>query len=324
MELVDVLRARRRIAPYLRRTPLIESAWLSDVASARVSLKLESLQRSSSFKARGAFNAVLARTEAGRRPRQLVTASAGNHGRALADAAALVGLPLVVFTPADAPAAKLDAIRRHGAVLRAEAADYDEAERRAKAHAADVGADFISPYSDPDVIAGAATVALEIFEDRPGATALAVPIGGGGLVSGMGLVAKRLAPACEVVGVEAAASCPFQTSLRAGRLVEIVPGPTIADGLGGNPDPDTITFAFIERFVDRIVTVTEADLAGAVRGLIEREHLVSEGAGAAAPAALAARRLDVSGRDVVAVVSGANIDLAKVAALLQSDPHPTS
>ncbi len=318
MELVDVLRARRRITPYVLRTPLVDSPWLSDGASARVSLKLESLQRSRSFKARGAFNAVLARLESGRRPRQLVTASAGNHGRALADAAAQAGLPLIVFTPADAPAAKLDAIRRHGAVLRAEAADYDEAERRAKAHAAEIDGDFISPYNDPDVVAGAATVALEILEERPETTALIVPVGGGGLISGMALAAKRVSPHCEVIGVEAAASCAFHTSLAAGRLVEIVPGPTIADGLGGNPDPDTITFAFIQRFVDRIVTVSEGDLAEGIRGLLARERLVSEGAGAAAPAAIAARRVDVRGRDVVAVLSGANIDRAKLAAVMSS------
>src|SRR5581483_10359588 len=153
MEIVDVLRARQRIVPYVRRTPLVESPWLSAAASARVALKLESLQRSNSFKARGAFNAVIARLDdRSRRQRTLVTASAGNHGRALADAAATFGLPLVVFTPADAPAAKLDAIRHHGATLRAESADYDEAERRAKAFAAETGGDFISPYNDPEVI----------------------------------------------------------------------------------------------------------------------------------------------------------------------------
>jgi threonine dehydratase len=321
MELVDVLRARQRIAPYVRRTPLVDSPWLCDAAGASVALKLESLQRSHSFKARGAFNAVIARLEdRARPPRPLVTASAGNHGRALAAAAATFRLPLVVFTPANAPAAKLDAIRRHGATLRADFADYDDAERRAKAHAVETGGDFISPYNDPDVVAGAATVALEVFEDRPRVDALVIPVGGGGLASGMALVAKHLSTACEVIGVEAAASCAFQTSVAAGRLVEIVPGTTLADGLGGNPDPETITFAFIQRYVDRIVTVTEDDLAEAIRGLIRHEHLVSEGAGAAAAAALAARRANLDGRDVAAVVSGANIDPARLAAILQPCP----
>src|SRR5688572_8420918 len=169
MTLAEVLRARQRIAPYLRRTPLIESAWLSDLAGARVSLKLESFQRSNSFKLRGAFNAVLARLERGLPPATpLVTASSGNHGRALADAAATLRLPLVVFAPAGAARTKVDAMRRLGAQLRLEAADYDEAERLAKAFAASSGASFISPYNDADVIAGAATIALEVFEDAPG------------------------------------------------------------------------------------------------------------------------------------------------------------
>ncbi len=318
MQLIDVLRARRRIAPYLRRTPLASSAWLSDRSGGQVSLKLESLQHSHSFKFRGAFNAVIARLErSDPASLRLVTASAGNHGQALAKAAEIFGLPLVVFTPIEAPETKLAAIRRHGADLRAVGSDYDAAERLAKAHAAESGAEYVSPYSDPDVIAGAATVALEIFEDAPETTALVVPVGGGGLISGVALVAKAINSRCEVIGVELDVSCPFQTSLRAGRLVEIVAGATLADGLGGNPDPDTITFDFIQRFVDRIVTVSEDDLAGAVVGLVEREHLVTEGAGAAATAAVAARRVDVSGRRTVVIVSGANIDRRKLGALLQ-------
>src|SRR3954469_24821175 len=177
MTLTDVLRARARIAQHVRRTPLIRSAWLSDHAGAGVSLKIESQQQSNSFKSRGAYNAVTARLErTGGAPAQLVTASAGNHGRALAAAAKTFNLPLVVFTPADAPTTKLDAIRRDGADLRPDGADYDEAERMAKAFARETGAEFISPYSDADVIAGAATVALEMFEDEPGLDTLVVPI----------------------------------------------------------------------------------------------------------------------------------------------------
>src|SRR5258706_6769318 len=243
MTLLEVFRARRRIAPYVRRTPLVHSSWLSDRDGTDESLKLESVQLSNSFKSRGAFNAVVARLEGGSSAlARVVTASAGNHGRALAAAAEVFGLPLTVFTPVDAPQAKLAAISRHGAELRAEGRDYGDAEKLAKAFARETGAVFISPYSDADVIAGAATVALEIFEDAPGTDALVVPMGGGGLISGMAAVAKALTADCTVVGVEVAASCAFQTSVRAGKLVEIVPGATLADGLGGNPDPETITF----------------------------------------------------------------------------------
>ena len=315
--MMDVLRARKRIAPHIRRTPLVRSTWLSDAAGASVSLKLESLQTSSSFKSRGAFNAVLARLERPEgAPRQLVTASAGNHGRALAAAAETFGLPLVVFTPAEAPKTKLAAIRRHGAELRAEGRDYDDAERMAKTFARETGAEFISPYNDRDVVAGAATIALELFEDAPDLDMLIVPIGGGGLIGGVAQTAKAIRPDAAVIGVEVEASCAFQTGVRAGRLVEIVPGETLADGLGGNPDPETITFDLIQRFVDQIVTVSEADLAAAVVGLIEHEHLVAEGAGAAATAALVGQRVRVSGRRVAAIVTGSNIDRARLAALL--------
>ena len=315
--MIDVLRARRRIAPYIRRTPLIRSTWLSDLSGAIVSLKPESLQVSNSFKSRGAFNAVIARLERpGGPPSQLVTASAGNHGRALAAAARTFNLPLIVFTPADAPKAKLAAILRDGAELRAIGRDYDDAERTAKAFARDTGAEFLSPYNDADVIAGAATVAVEVFEDDPGIDTLVVPIGGGGLISGVATVAKAINPRCDVIGVEVEASNPFQQSVRAGTLVEIVPGATLADGLGGNPDPDTITFAFIQRLVNRIVTVSEGDLSAAIVGLVEAEHLVAEGAGAAATAALVGKRLEVRDRHVAVIVSGSNIDRVRLASLL--------
>ena len=318
MTLFDVFQARKRIAPYVRRTPLIETAWLSEASDSRVWLKLESLQRSNSFKLRGAFNAVMARLERGESKSisKLVTASAGNHGRALASAAETFHLPLVVFTPADAPEAKLAAIRRHGAELRADGRDYDEAERRAKKYAAETGATFISPYNDADVIAGAATVGVEILEDAPDIDTLIVPIGGGGLISGVAIAAKAIAPAVTVLGVEAEMSHAFLTSVRAGRLVEIVPQPSIADGLGGNADPDTITFAYIQRWVDDIVTVSEEDLATAIAGLAEKEHLIAEGAGAAAPAAILAGRARVNGRRVAAIVSGANIDRVRLGEIL--------
>jgi len=317
MTMIDVLRARRRIAPYVRRTPLVRSAWLSALSGASVSLKLESLQVSNSFKSRGAFNAVIARLERpGGPPSRLVTASAGNHGRALAAAARTFNLPLIVFTPADAPKTKLDAIRREGAELRADGRDYDEAERMAKAYATQAGAEFISPYNDADVIAGAGTVAVEIFEDDPGIDTVVVPIGGGGLISGVAAVARAINPRCDVIGVEVEASCAFQQSVRAGRLVEIVPGATLADGLGGNPDPDTITFALIQRLVTRIVTVSEDDLSAAIVGLVDAEHLIAEGAGAAATAAVVGGRVEVLSRRVAVIVSGSNIDRARLAALL--------
>ena len=295
---------------------MVRSAWLSERCGGEVWLKLESLQVANSFKSRGAFNAVMALLERGGAPARLVTASAGNHGRALAAAAETFGLPLVVFTPANAPATKLDAIRRYGATLRAEARDYDEAEKQAKEFASKDGGTFISPYNDDDVIAGAATVATEMFEEVPEIETLVVPIGGGGLISGVAVAATAVAPACEIVGIEVAASNAFQVSVRAGRLVEIVPGETIADGLGGNPDPETVTFGYIKELVDRIDTVTEEELSAAIAGLVEHEHLVAEGAGAAAVAALIGGRAGLRGGRIAAIVSGSNIDRTRLAPIL--------
>ncbi|HEY7285121.1 MAG TPA: threonine/serine dehydratase [Vicinamibacterales bacterium] len=317
MHAIEALLARRRIARYITRTPLVRSQWLSEAAGLPVSLKLECLQHQHSFKTRGAFNAVMAAVERGAvAGRQLVTASAGNHGRSLALAARTFSLPLVVFTPVEAPRTKLDAIRGLGATLRAEGRDYDEAERMAKEFAQSTGGLFVSPYNDADVIAGAATIAFEIVEDAPDVDTFVVPIGGGGLIGGVAAVAKSIRPDCRVVGVEAAASCPFQTSVRAGRLVEIVPGPTLADGLAGNPDPDTMTFGLIQQFVDEIVTVSEEDIARSIVHLAATEHLIVEGAGAVGIAAIMAGRVAARGRHVSIIVSGSNIDLAKLAGLL--------
>jgi len=160
-----------------------------------------------------------------------------------------------------------------------------------------------------------------LLEDEPGIEVMVVPIGGGGLISGMAAMAKALNPAIEVVGIEAEASCPFLTSRRLGRLERIVPKPTLADGLAGNPDPDTITFSLIQRSVDRIVTVNEGQLADAIFGLIESEHVIAEGAGAAGVAALVGRRVDVAGRNVAVVVSGANIDRGPLESILDSAPR---
>src|SRR5262249_28395985 len=323
MTLVDAFRARRRIESYVRRTPLVASTWLSDLARASIFLKLESLQVTHSFKARGAFNAVLARLQNGPRPGRLATASAGNHGRALAAAAEAFALPLVVFTPHDAPQAKTGAIRRHGATLRAEGRDYDDAELLAKSYAAETEAAFISPYSDADVVSGAATVALEIFEDAPDTDVVLVPIGGGGLIGGIGAASKAVAPATRVAGVELDVSHAFLTSVRAGTLVHVDAGASIAEGLGGNPDPDTITFELIRRHVDQIVTVSEADLQAAVRGLVETEHLVVEASGAAGVAALLGGRFDARGANVAVVVTGSNIDGARLMRLLERKDAPS-
>ena len=244
----------------------------------------------------------------------LVTASAGNHGRAMAWAVRDLGVALTVYVPADAPKAKLDAIRASTATV-VTCDSYDETEPRAKEHALREGAVYISPYSHPDVIAGAGTVGVEILEDWPDVDIIVVPIGGGGLISGIALAAKPLSETAEVIGVEVSASNPFTQSLAAGRIVTIDVQPTLADGLAGNLDPETLTFDIVRDNVSRIALVDETQLRSAVAAFARHEQLVVEGAGAVGVAALLGRQLDVRGKKVAVVLSGGNIDPDKLAAL---------
>ena len=309
---LDVYEARRRLAGRLPKTPLLPSPWLSSIAGGSVFLKIESVNLTNSFKIRGALNAALRMSEsiASQTP-TIVTASAGNHGRALALATEELGLKCVVFTPASAPDAKKDAIRRHGAILHSDCEDYDVAERQAREFAEQDGAVHISPYNDPDVIAGAGTVGLEIIEVMADLEVVVIPLGGGGLASGMGLAIKAAAPGATIVGVEVEASTPFTLSLEAGRITEVTPRPSLADGLVGNLEPDSMTFPLVKQVVDYVVTVSEDDLTRAMRGLATEERLIVEGAGAAAVASILAGKASAAGRRVVAMVTGGNVDLPK-------------
>jgi len=303
----DVLEARRRIAGALGRTPLVGSGWLSRRLGAEVRLKLESLQETHSFKTRGALNAV-ARLAGERGAEAVVTASAGNHGLAIAWAAARLGVGATIFTPRAAPRAKLDAIRACEADLRPVADDYEHAEALALAWSTERRTPFISPYNHSDVIAGAGTVALEIVEDWPDVDTLLAPVGGGGLISGIAITVRALKRQARVIGVEAAASAAFTAARRAGRLVTIEVSPTIADGLGGNIEPGSMTWPIVRDLVNDVETVSEQELADGIAGLMAQERLIAEGAGIAAVAALASGRIAVQGRRVALVVSGANID----------------
>jgi threonine dehydratase len=303
------------------RTPLRRSPWLSAAVAADVYLKLETLQPAFSYKIRGAWNAVLALRERGEAS-AIVTASAGNHGRAIAHAAKAAGFPVTVYVPATAPRVKVDAIRASGADVR-ESRDYDEAESEAKENGRRTGAIYISPYSHPDVIAGAGTVGLEILEDLPDADTVVVPVGGGGLISGVAIAVHESGTA--VAGVEAEASCPFTQSLAAGRIVAITVRPTLADGLAGNLDPETMTFDIVRRLVAQIAVVSEEQIRAAIRGVALEERLIAEGAAATGVAALLARArgapdgiggLKDPGQRVAVVLTGANIDPAKLRAII--------
>jgi threonine dehydratase len=316
VDLSAVRAARERIAPYVRRTPLVASSWLSELAGTDVRLKLESLQVTQAFKARGAFNAALTiRARGGEAPR-LVTASTGNHGRALAYASRAAGLSCIVFAPTGTPATKQNAIRAAGAELRAEFPGYDEAEAEALAFAARDGAVYVSPYNDPLILAGTGTIGLEILDDHPDADTILVPVGGGGLISGISIAIKSLRPHVRIIGIEAARNPVFHTMRAKGREAPLDIQPTLADALGGNVEQQSITIDIIHRLVDDIILVDEDAIASTIGALVEHDRVVTEGAGAIGAAAIASKRIDVAGRNVVVVVTGGNIDRAKLATLL--------
>jgi threonine dehydratase len=245
-------------------------------------------------------------------PGRLVTASAGNHGRGLALAASMAELPLIVYVPEDAPRVKLEAMRAAGAQLIA-CADYDDAEARAREHGARGEAVYISPYSHPDIIAGAGTVALEILEQDPRVEMVVCPVGGGGLISGTAIGAG---PDVAVWGAETESSSPFTRSCAAGRIVTIDVRPSLADGLVGNLDPDTVTFDLVRRLVSGLVTVSEPAIASAIRSLFAEERLIAEGAAATAIAAVLGGGIPLAGRRVAIILSGANIDAEKLRELI--------
>lgn len=307
----DVVAAAARLRGRMTRTPLVRSAWLSSAAGADVWLKLENRQIEGSFKVRGALNALMVANIT-----RAVTASAGNHGRAMAFAARELGVALTVFTPKTAPKAKLDPIRAHGATLNV-TDTYDEAEQHAIAFARESGAPYISPYNHRDVIAGAGTAGLEVLEDLPDVSAIVVPVGGGGLISGIALAAAGAPEPVGVIGVEAAASPVFTSALAVGHLVEVKVRPTLADGLAGNAEPGSMTFDLVRDHGLSVHAVDEHAIAAAMRGLLQHEGEQAEGAGAVGVAALLSGAIDLRGRRVAVVVSGRNVDPET---LLQQEP----
>jgi threonine dehydratase len=313
--IADITAAARRIGRLAGATPLVPSSWLSDLAGAPVWLKLEIVQRTGSFKLRGAANAMTRRLEARTGFRDVVTASAGNHGQAVAYVARELGLSARVYVPKTAPEAKRNALRGLGADT-IETPTYDDAERQAHDVAERTGTPYLSPYDDDDVIAGAGTVALEMLAERPELDTFIVPVGGGGLLAATAIVAHAKVPRPMVIGVEAAASPVFTAALAAGRPVTVDVRDTLADGLAGNMDPASRTFPLVRDLVSRVEKIEEPAIARAMRELILRERLVAEGAGAIGVAALLSGGLDLQGRHVGVILSGRNVDESVIRSVL--------
>lgn len=315
---IDAIRdAAARTAPHLHRTAVLSSRSLGDRAGVSLLLKCESLQKTGSFKPRGALNVVLSLPD-DRRSRGLITVSAGNHAQAVAWAARTVGVPCTVVMPSDAPRSKTDAVRAYGATI-VPHPDRATLFDRLREEEARTGAAFVHPFDDPVGLAGAGTVGLEIVEQVPDVECVVVPIGGGGLMAGVACAVKALRPACRVVGVELADGPGMTPALAAGKPVTVPRSPTIADGLTP-PFVGAIPLEVAQQALDDLVLVTEEEIKEAMRSLLVRAKLYVEGSGAATTAALLAGKVKVrEGATVVVIVSGGNADPERVLALFSTD-----
>jgi threonine dehydratase len=309
---LDVLRARRRIGDAASRTPLTASLPLAQYAGAdEVRLKLENLQPTGSFKVRGAESAVAAIAAAGTDTR-LVTASSGNHGIAVARAAARHGLPVTILVGGSVSPAKLERLREletDRCTVEIFGRDTDDTEPEARRRH-DLGhAVYVSPYNDPTVIAGQGTAGVEILEEWPDVDTVVVPIGGGGLIGGIGLWVKTVSPAIRVVGVQPEASPPMHAWLATGSARRVPIGHTLADGVAGNIERGSITLRLAKKVVDQVVLVGEEPIAAAMRWAWEGPRLRLEGSAALGIAALQQGRLGtLTGRRVAVVLTGGNVD----------------
>lgn len=297
----EIAEARRRIASSALRTPLVPSG--------PNRLKLECLQPSGSYKIRGATNVLKARLERGDRIDRIVTASAGNFGQALASAAASLGLPIVIHVPDHAARVKVEALVRLGA----EVVEHDFAAWWRIMETRDCGDEgtFFHPVCEREVIAGAATIGAEIAEDFPGVEAVLIPIGGGGLASGIAQAVKLRRPGCRILAVETDTCAPLKAALAAGAPVTVERRPTFVDGMGSTRVLDAM-WPLLERLIDDVLVVSIAEVEAAIRLLAARHHVIAEGAGAAAVAA--AEKAGI--RNSVAIVSGGNIDRTELVRIL--------
>ena len=310
----DVRAARPAVDAVAKRTPVLSTRTISERAGGMVLLKAENLQRTGSFKIRGATAKLAALGEEGC-ARGVIAASAGNHAQALAAAARVRGVPCEVFVPADAPISKAEAARGQGAIVHVGGGGVDDCIELALERAREGGLAFVHPFDDPDVVAGQGSLGLELLEDVPDLAQVVVPVGGGGLASGIAIAVKSARPDVRVVGVQAAACAPYPESLKRGEAVPVDSALTIADGIAVKR-PGDLTLPLLKQWLDDLVVVSEDDTAEAMALLMERCKLVVEGAGAVGVAALLGGQVKpTSSGTTVAVLSGGNVDAGLLAAV---------
>jgi threonine dehydratase len=316
VKLSDIQAAKTILHDIIVPTPIVRDPKLSAKLDSNVFLKAECLQRGGSFKVRGAYNKISRLTDEEKK-RGVVAPSAGNHAQGVALAAKLHGIKATIVMPEFAPLTKIIATRGYGAAVILQGATFDEAAAHAKYLAETEGFTSVHAFDDELIIAGQGTIGMEIVDEKPETTVIVVPIGGGGIISGIAIAAKNLLPAVRIVGVQAETCAPMKESIEAGELRVAVSAMTIADGIAVK-SPGAITMPIIQQFVDEIVTVTEDEIAAGIAHCVQNIKLVTEGAGAAGAAALLAGKIRVGQNDTVcAVLCGGNIDGNLLARVLE-------
>jgi threonine dehydratase len=311
----DIERARERLDDdtVVKKTPVERSSSLDEFVGGEVYLKMEHLQWTGSFKTRGAYNKISQDVKAG--TDEFVAASAGNHAQGVALAATKCGADSTIFMPKNAPQAKVDATRGYGATVELVGKDFQETMAHAKSAVEDSDAAFVHAYDDLDIIAGQGTLGTEMYHDRPDVDTVVVPIGGGGLISGVSTAIKHLSPETRVVGVQATGAETVHESLDKGIPVTLDQVDTIADGIATGGISET-TLQIIQANVDEVVTVSDTEIARAILLLMERAKQVVEGAGAASVAAILSDDLDVSDETVMPLLCGGNLDMTQLQTVL--------
>lgn len=312
LSLETIQEAAKRLKGLIKETPLIASPIFSQESGNKVWLKPENLQLTGAYKVRGAYNKILSLTEEERK-RGIIAASAGNHAQGVALAAAQLGVQATIVMPCTTPLIKVEATRSYGATVVLHGNMYDEACKEARRLEQARGLVFVHPFDDPAVMAGQGTIGLEIFKELPEVDAVLVPVGGGGLISGIAVAMKTLNPRIRIIGVEPEGAMAMKKSFAAGRLVTLDHVDTIADGVAVKV-PGVLTYEIARHWVDEIITVNDYDLMDAMLQLLEKHKLIAENAGVLSLAGL--NKLNCTGKNIVSVISGGNIDVVTISSMI--------
>lgn len=313
----DVKKAQETIKGIVKETPVLESKTLSEITGANVFYKCENLQKTGSFKIRGAINTIANLTDE-EKANGVIASSAGNHAQGVALGAKMSGIKATIVMPATAPVAKVSATRGYGAEVVLNGEVYDDAYAKAVELQKETGATFIHPFNNEHVMAGQGTISLEIFEQLNNEVdTILCPIGGGGIVAGVAVAAKALNPNVKVIGVQTSNIPSMKESLKNGEVTTAFNAPTIADGIAVKT-PGDATFEIIKELVDDVITVTEDEIEEGMLFLLEHQKIVSEGAGAVSTAALLSKKYQpAQGENVVCIVSGGNVDINKLYKIIE-------